>query len=68
MSVSECVCVRIPKSMLKVIMKLTWFKLFDLNDDSGHTDGIWDQILILKTVVLLSPAGISSEIVLVFVE
>lgn len=54
--------------MLKVIIKLTWFKLFDLKDDSGHTNNICEQVFLLSTVVSLSPAGTSSEVVPAFVE
>ena len=30
--------------MLKVIIKLTWFKWFEPNGDSGQTDIIYEQI------------------------
>lgn len=32
------------ESMLKVIIKLTWFKWFESSGDSGQTDIIYEQI------------------------
>lgn len=35
------------ESMLKAIIKLTWFKWFESNGDSGQTDIIYEQIFML---------------------
>ena len=55
MCVYVCVCVythiymtKNPwESTLKVIIKLTWFRWFESNGDSGETDIIYKQIFML---------------------